>query len=222
MTLFRNKYRVESPRMPNWDYAGNGIYLLGMQTQHRKHHLGKIVNNEMILSQWGLIAFNEWIKSYEIRKELRFDTFQFMPDHMHALVIINKIELIERFREENIVSDNSGNLLNGETHGRVPRIIEESEIIDIKEENTEKKDYSYLIRKPQSLSSFIAGYKAAVTSKINDWIDTNEPGIPKFNRKNKFWQPNYYSKTLFTKEDYFRYKNYIRNNPLKWNKGDFI
>ena len=28
MSLYKNKYRVESNRLENWDYAGKGIYFI--------------------------------------------------------------------------------------------------------------------------------------------------------------------------------------------------
>ncbi len=32
MTLFRNKYRIESARYPNWDYRNNGAYFITICT----------------------------------------------------------------------------------------------------------------------------------------------------------------------------------------------
>ena len=76
--------------MPRWDYSGNGIYFITMVIQNRECLLGKIENNEMFFSDFGKIAKNEWYKSFEIRQELILDEFVIMPNHLHAIVIIDK------------------------------------------------------------------------------------------------------------------------------------
>jgi REP element-mobilizing transposase RayT len=75
------------------------------------------------------------------------------------------------------------------------------------------------MRKPKSISSFLAGYKSAVTTKIDDWIDLHHADIPKYNRRNRLWQVNYYDHIIRDKGEYNRIKTYIINNPKKW-KGD--
>ena len=90
MTKFKNKYRVESNRMPGWNYAGNGTYFITMIIQNRECLFGNIENSEMFLSDFGKIAEQEWYKSFEIRKELILDEFVIMPNHLHAIVTIKK------------------------------------------------------------------------------------------------------------------------------------
>ncbi|NJN33692.1 MAG: hypothetical protein HC817_04975 [Saprospiraceae bacterium] len=88
MTKFKNKYRAESHRRPNWDYSADAYYFLTIVTQHRVCNLGTIVNNEMILSDFGKIVEGEWFKSFEIRKELILHEFVIMPNHVHTIVEI--------------------------------------------------------------------------------------------------------------------------------------
>lgn len=40
-----NKYRVQSHRMPHWDYSGNGTYFITMVTQNRECNLGEIIHH---------------------------------------------------------------------------------------------------------------------------------------------------------------------------------
>jgi len=49
----------------------------------------------MILSDFGKIAEIEWYKSFEIRKELILDEFIIMPNHLHAIVIIKKMDFAD-------------------------------------------------------------------------------------------------------------------------------
>src|SRR5690606_16496231 len=45
------------------------------------------------------------------------------------------------------------------------------------------------VRLPKSISSFMAGFKSAVNSKIDDYIDEYQLKIPKYNRNNHFFNP---------------------------------
>jgi len=51
---------------------------------------GEIQNGEMILNEYGIIVYNEFFKSFEIREELFLGEFVIMPNHWHAIIIIDK------------------------------------------------------------------------------------------------------------------------------------
>ena len=93
MEKFRNKYRIKSHRMPGWDYSGNGYYFITIVTQNRECNLGKIVKTtttKTIFSDFGKIVVNEWYKSFEIRDELFLDESIIMPNHIHAIIVLEK------------------------------------------------------------------------------------------------------------------------------------
>ena len=94
MTLFDNKYRIESARREGWDYADNGYYFVTICTKDREHFFGEIENGEMILNEYGKIVQEEWEKSFEIRKELFCDAFIIMPNHIHGIVILEKDDIL--------------------------------------------------------------------------------------------------------------------------------
>ena len=177
MSKYAGKYRNESPRMPSWDYAGKGLYFITFITEGRDEWFGEIdENNEIILSEFGIIANDEWNKSFEIRKELKLHEYILMPNHIHAIV-----ELTAPYLRLN-------------------------------------KPFEFK-RKPKSISSFIAGYKSATTSHIDDYIDEHHLNMPKFNRDNKLWQRNYHDNVIRNKEEYYRIKQYIKNNPCVWREN---
>ena len=95
MEKFKNKYRIPSARAPWWNYANNGFYFITICTAGREYLFGYIQNNEMVLSEIGNIVQQEWEKSFEIRTELFCDTFIIMPNHVHGIVQIDKIEPVE-------------------------------------------------------------------------------------------------------------------------------
>ncbi len=61
--------------------------------------------------------------------------------------------------------------------------------------------------KPKSIGSFIAGFKSVVTKRINELRKL--PGA-------SVWQPNYYDHIIRDEKEYYKIKNYIKNNPAQW------
>ncbi len=53
MDKFKNKYRIPSARLQNWDYGWNAAYFVTICTADREHYFGKIENDEMIYSIIG-------------------------------------------------------------------------------------------------------------------------------------------------------------------------
>ena len=64
-------------------------------------------------------------------------------------------------------------------------------------------------RPPRSLGSFVAGFKSAVTKRINEIRDA--PGVP-------VWQRNYYEHVIRDEDDLYRVRRYIAENPLRWDE----
>lgn len=202
MEKYQNKYRIKTHRMPNWNYSGNGIYFLTIVTQNRVCNLGYIDNNKMILSDFGKIIENELLKSFKIRIELFLDEYIIMPNHIHAIVVLNKSEIG--------IDSHDSHDSHVETHGR-------ASLLPITETTTKPK----FIRKPKSISSFFAGFKSAVNSKIDDYIDIQKLDIPKYNKNNHFFQPNYHDHIIRNNNEYNRIKNYILVNPQNWSDDKF-
>jgi putative transposase len=88
--LFQNKFRVETNRLSTWDYSANGYYYLTICTKNKKYLFGDMIDAKMQLSPIGEIALQEWKNSFVIRKELLCEEFIIMPNHIHAIVIIQK------------------------------------------------------------------------------------------------------------------------------------
>jgi putative transposase len=196
MDKYKNKYRSESHRKPNWDYSADALYFLTIVTQRRVCNLGKIVKTdrgpaEMILSDFGKIVECEWFKSFDIRKELVLHGFVLMPNHLHAIVeICNEIR-----GDKTDDSSNAGtqdvNTHGVDTHGRAyqPSIpIETIEPIEPIEPELPSIKRNPPIRLPKSISSFIAGFKSSVNTKIDNYIDEHQMDIPKYNKKTIFFK----------------------------------
>lgn len=88
MTLYKNKYRIESARKPGWNYAANGAYFITICTRNRQHFFGTIDDGIMQLSAIGEIVADEWQKTAIVRPHVMLDEWVVMPNHFHAIVVI--------------------------------------------------------------------------------------------------------------------------------------
>ena len=89
MKKYKNKYRISSARLKNWDYKSNGAYFITINTKNRNPHFGSIYLGEMYLSKIGKLAHDYWIEIPKHFPNATVDTFVIMPDHMHGIIIIN-------------------------------------------------------------------------------------------------------------------------------------
>lgn len=212
---YLNKYRIESHRRPGWDYSSDGHYFITLVTQHRICNLGNIDSeNQMILSDIGKIVETEWLCSFEMRQELICHEYIIMPNHIHAIIIIdqsgsgNQSKLDMGIGSSEIGSD-LGNGSAVQTHGREAETHGRASL----RPSPQSESQSPPIRLPKSISSFLAGFKSAVNSKIDDFIDIHHLDTPKYNRNNHFFQPNYHDHIIRNDAEYQRIKNYIIQNP---------
>ncbi len=81
-----------SIRLPGYDYAQAGAYFITLCTHNREHLFGEIVNGEMVLNDLGKIVHDEWNHTSIIRPTIELGEFVVMPNHFHAIMIINHPE----------------------------------------------------------------------------------------------------------------------------------
>ncbi|QBN19348.1 transposase [Flavobacterium nackdongense] len=140
---FKNKYRITSSRLKNWDYGENGAYFITICTRNREHFFGEIATvdgeNEMQFNEIGLLANEFWV---EIPKHFPFvelGNYQVMPNHVHGILIIDK---------NNDVDD----------------LVVETLQCNVSAENEIKNEQMANISpKPGTISTIIRSYKSVVT-----------------------------------------------------------
>ncbi len=88
---FRDKYRILSSRLQNWDYSSNGYYFITICTKERQHYFGEIINNVMCLSKIGEIVQKYWVEIPIHFSFVELDKFVIMPNHIHGIVIIKNV-----------------------------------------------------------------------------------------------------------------------------------
>lgn len=116
-----------------------------------------------------------------------------MPNHIHAIVEINVIgdthgraHLHDNVFSQDHIHNTTDKPLSVE-HTDVPEFKGANE--DVPQINQSSLKNHPPGRLPGSISSFIAGFKPAVNSEIDDYIDLHNLNIPKFHRNNHFFNP---------------------------------
>jgi putative transposase len=85
---YKGKYRIESPRLPSWDYASPGFYFITICTQAKAPYFGEVTDEEIHLSPSGAIVSDEWLKTGQIRSDrLSINSNQNTPNAIEGLEI---------------------------------------------------------------------------------------------------------------------------------------
>jgi REP element-mobilizing transposase RayT len=92
-----------SIRLRDYDYANSGAYFVTACLNQRIPEwqrnadkiadanfefpiFGIIENDEIVLNEYGITAYDEWAKLSERYPGIIFDVFQAMPDHIHGII----------------------------------------------------------------------------------------------------------------------------------------
>jgi len=191
MTLFRNKYRIESMRLRCWDYSSPGAYFVTIVTKNRECYFGNVENGIMNLNETGEIA-----KQYfaQIPKHFLFvsvDTFVVMPNHVHGIVIINQSDVEETLHATSLQP------LQPSRPSRPSRSSQPPS-------TGKSKTMSSISPKSGSLSTIIRSFKSAVTRSS------------RLISHDFAWQSRYYDRIIRNECELGRIRTYIIKNPLNW------
>lgn len=197
-----------SPRHPSFDYRTRAAYFVTICTYERRCLFGTVQKGRMVLKWTGQIVVEEWCRSEEIRDEVLLDTFVVMPDHMHGIVCLvppDVNDVSPRGYDLHVGSSplttahSSADGVRG-THGEVS--------LDDGSNRLRWQD-GRPRRRSGSLGSMIAGFKGAVTTRINKKRGT--PGAP-------VWQSRYHDRILYNELAWRVCRRYIQQNPSRWHR----
>ena len=193
---FKNKYRIPSARLNNWDYRWVGVYFITICTDNREHYFGEIKNGKMHLSNLGVIADIFW-HDIPVRKPfVKLGEYVIMPNHMHGILIIDSQndEMIEPVETLHDVETLHATSLRKSNETSAPH---------------KNKTMSRRSPKSNSVSTIIRSYKSAVTRHAN------RLGIP------NGWQMRFYDHIVRDPDAFHRISNYIKSNVENWKKDTF-
>lgn len=200
MTLFQNKYRVESNRLRGYDYSSIGAYFITICTIDRGHFFGEIFDAEMVLNPLGKYTHQCWTDIPQHFPFVTIDEFVVMPNHIHGIIIITE--------ETN----------NEETNNHSSRTMANPDAITEETNNHSSLQSSDPLPSPspvpfrspsKTVGSIVRGFKIGVTK----WARQNSI-------IHDIWQPNYHDRIIKNDRALNTIRNYIRNNPRKWGRGE--
>lgn len=193
-----------SIRLKGYDYTQPGAYFVTFCSYRRDEIFGEVINAEMKLSTAGKFVHHEWFRSAEIRKEIRLfdDEFTVMPNHGHGIIwIVDTTIGADGVRPVNVGTNDTRP--NEDVHPDMDRA--HGMRPNPEKPDARLRDRASLRRVPRSLGSFIAGFKASVTSRARKEL-----------RMTAVWQRNYYEHIIRNDRELNNIRWYILNNPLNW------
>tara|TARA_R110002050_G_scaffold300722_2_gene471981 strand:+ start:124403 stop:125110 length:708 start_codon:yes stop_codon:yes gene_type:complete len=217
-----------SIRLKGYDYASEGLYFITICVRNHLELLGEIINEEMILNEFGEIAQEEWAATPNIRENITLGEFQIMPNHIHGIIQINfskgNPEDIGKFKSP---SQTIGAIIRGFKGAATKRIK------NLIRENRDKINYRStgesqfapikLGSGQTSGESQFAPIKpdSGQTSGESQFAPTDIALTENLDLSKSIWQRDYYEIIIRDSRAYNNISNYIINNPKKWAEDKF-
>jgi len=208
-----------SVRLLGYDYASAGYYFVTICTQDRKRLFGRIRDQKMELNGLGRIARDELLKTPLIRPNTDIDAWVVMPDHIHMIMHIQK----DANHSEGPYTFTPDMVNGAEMMDKTVMAPVGAHDFDIADKTVMAPVGAHscaplqppmrLFRRPQSVSSCVAQYKATTTRIINRIRDTQ--GV-------RIWQRNFNDRIIRDQEELDYYRGYIRDNPKNGKGGKSI
>lgn len=205
MTKFINRNR-RSIRLKGYDYSRNGAYFLTICVNNFESLLGEIQNGEMILNQYGEIVKEIWEDLPNRVSDIDLDEYVIMPNHFHAILIIDKSWDSTKVYEELDVYDEKDRrkMILPKVVGRFKMLTAKAinQIREIEGSFWQRNYYEHIIRNEEDCQRI----REYIINNPMQWeLDENHPSLIKINKNNRksFNQSPKYSTT----------NNRYHNNP---------
>jgi REP element-mobilizing transposase RayT len=197
------RHHRRSVRLAQYDYGAAGAYFVTACTAKHRMAFGRIERCEMRLHPYGRMVEEEWMRTTEVRPTVALDEFVVMPNHFHAIVWITKTVT----PDETSVG----------AHGCAPnRPTPETPQSDAQAMGSHSGAHSRVpLRRPRSLSSLMAQWKATVTRRINlERAVRNLPPVV-------VWQRSFHDRIIRDERELEIKRRYIIENPLHWERDKY-
>ncbi len=191
---YKNKYRIASARADWHDYDG-GFYFVTICTKNREFYFGEISECQMILSDIGEFAKNQFQNVTSLYPYAEIPAFVVMPNHIHAIVVIDdriaRRDAIHRVSDEEIKEMNKAFSDTTETEQSRGGITGRS------------NPMLY-----NNLGAVIRGLKARVTHYSNE------------NNIVFGWQSRFHDRIIRDQRDMNETAKYIEDNVIRWREDE--
>jgi len=180
-----------SYRLAGYDYTQSGAYFITICTSNRECLFGEIVMGQMRLNIMGHIVADEWTKTVAMRPAIESDEWVVMPNHFHAIVLINNDKAPLLGARRAVPSSHTST----EYQHTVPDIPHRAP----------REAFGCPV--PGSIPTIVRSFKSAVTKQVNLLRQT--PG-------SVLWQRNFWDHVIRNEVDCNRIREYIQTNPQRW------
>ena len=180
-----------STRLREFDYASSGAYFVTICAAQKAHLFAGISSGEVQRSDIGEVILEEWERMGMLRVEVRLDAFVVMPNHVHAIVWIERPTVGARLASPLRRDDDF--LRAGQRELAVSK-------------HKSPQTPAFGVRSG-SLGAIVGGFKSAVTKRVNEARAT--PNTP-------IWQRNYHDRIIRNDRELNAVREYIAHNPKNW------
>jgi len=190
----RDQHNRQSIRLKDYDYTAAGGYFVTICVHGHENTLGEVVDGEMVLSACGRIVAEAWVDVAAHFANAHVDASVVMPNHTHAIIMIEDPDA-------------------DDCRGAVPAPVVACGTGQVAPVNAEAQGEEVRAGEPRpydgrpTLGQIVGYYKYQTTKHINAHLGT--PGAP-------FWQRNYHEHIIRNEGELTKVREYIDNNPLKW------
>jgi putative transposase len=182
-----------SIRLKEYDYSAAGAYFVTICAFQRECLFGEIVDGEMVLNEIGTIVLDCWSKIPEYFPTVILDECIAMPNHFHGIIHISESPVgAKQGSSASPAFDPCGKQDQSQNQGEAA-------------ETFASPLPSGTLR--GTLGAVIQNFKSVSTRRINKL--RNNTGCP-------VWQRNYFERVIRNEDNLAKAREYIVNNPLKW------
>jgi len=216
-----NIHHRKSIRLKGYNYSQSGAYFITICCENKICRFGKIINNKMILNDFGFIANNEWLKLVKRFSNFELDVFQIMPNHIHGIIVLNDVvgatlavaqnDIVQNdIIQNDIVQNNIAQNHIVQNGGVLNDVVLNDVVL-----NGGGDSWAGASPAPTTISDIIGAYKSLVSNGCLEIYKSKNETM------GKLWQRNYHEHIIRNEQSYQNISNYIINNPSKWDEDKF-
>jgi len=198
-----NIHHRRSIRLKGYDYSQTGLYFITICIQDKRCLFGEIINNDMALNEFGIIAYQQWEKLSERYSNFILDVFQIMPNHIHGIIsLTNPVGATLAVAPDNSVAPDDS-------------VAPDNSVAP---DDSVDKIGAQVNRAPTAgVGDMVGVYKSLVANECLKIFKQNNPG----KIMGKLWQRNYHDHIIRNEQSYNHISEYIVNNPKNWKADKF-
>jgi len=192
--------RHNTLRMQGYDYALQGCYSVTIVAQHHLCLFGRVADGQMSLNSAGQMLSKWWQEICNKFTAVRTDEFVVMPNHFHGILLITDPVGVVRLPapDTGLVRDPVITSPVGADPCVRPTTPPQAPWVS----NDARPNLSKVIQwfKTMTTNAYIRGVRSDAWQPFHGQL----------------WQRSYYDHIIRSAEDLDNTRQYIMNNPLKW------